>query len=314
VRDEADIILQSIRYALTWADAIYTYDTGSTDGTWELLQQMSREDARLVLYRREPVYFRNDLRAVLFNEYRKHAKAGDWFATVDADEFYHISPPEFVNTQLRNCETAVSYQLYDFKLTSQEAGRLQDSSAISAERKMSIENRRRHYIPLRYAEPRLFKYRPTMQWVPPKAPYNLGFMARERIPIRHYSNRDPSQMESKYRLRLPMRPYVGHSASPHWDVNDWRSLLINASDSELQYWQVGQELPTYHWRNHLARPYKRGLQQLVHFGLLPVLDRLRPRFPVGYQADRISPEINRQLITTPRQAALGDMEKASPRV
>src|ERR1035438_7665333 len=158
VRDEADIILESVRYALTWADAIYAYDTGSTDGTWELLQQMAREDSRLILYRHESVYFRNELRAVLFNEYRKNAEVGDWFATVDADEFYHISPPEFVRTRLRRCETAVSYQLYDFKLTNQEAVCLQGTSALAGERTLPMKDRRRYYIPLTYAEPTLFKY------------------------------------------------------------------------------------------------------------------------------------------------------------
>ena len=240
VRGEADIILESIRYALTWADAIYAYDTGSTDGTWELLRQMAREDSRLVLYRRESVYFRNTLRAVLFNEYRKNAEVGDWFATVDADEFYHISPPEFVRTRLRRCETAVSYQLYDFKLTNQEAVCLQGTSALAGERTLPMKDRRRYYIPLTYAEPTLFKYRPTMQWVPPKAPYNLGYMARERIPIRHYSNRDPLQMALKYQLRLRMRPYVGYEASPHWQVTDWRSLLMDASDPKLNYWHPGR--------------------------------------------------------------------------
>ena len=201
---------------------------------------MAREDSRLVLYRRESVYFRNTLRAVLFNEYRKGAEVGDWFATVDADEFYHISPPEFVRTRLHRCETAVSYQLYDFKLTNQEAVCLQGTSALAGERTLPMKDRRRYYIPLTYAEPTLFKYRSTMQWVPPKAPYNLGYMARERIPIRHYSNRDPLQMALKYQLRLRMRPYVGYEASPHWQVTDWRSLLMDASDPKLNYWHPGR--------------------------------------------------------------------------
>jgi hypothetical protein len=284
VRDEADIIVQSVRYALTWADAIYVYDTGSTDGTWELLQEIAREDGKLVLFKREPVYFRNDLRAVLFEQYRKEAKDGDWFVTVDADEFYHISPPLFVRERLRPNETAVSYQLYDFKLTNQECRRLRTITAIEAERRIPIEQKRRHYIPITYAEPRMFRYRPTMQWVPPKAPYNLGFMAQERIPIRHYPNRDPLQMEARYRLRSQMRTYVGLSASPHW-VSDWREMLVDETDSGigLEYWKPGMPLPVYHRTNHLASPPKRIAQRVVHSMLLPVLDRMRPRYPADFQ-------------------------------
>jgi hypothetical protein len=134
-----------------------------------------------------------------------------------------------------------------------------------------------------------------MQWVPPKAPYNLGYMASERIPIRHYSSRDPLQLAQKYRLRLRMRPFVGFEASPHWQVTDWRSLLVNESAADLNYWQPGAELPAYRWTNHLASPAKRCLQRAVHFGLLPILDRLRPRFPADYRPEPIPPEVDRQL-------------------
>jgi len=299
VRDECDIVGQSTVAALQWADAIYVYDTGSTDGTWDILQELARQDSRIVLFRHEPVWFKNELRAVLFNRYRERAEPGDWFATLDADEFYHVAPPLFVQKHLRTWETEVCYQLYDFKLTKLESERLSSREAIVAERAIPIEFRRRHFIPLRYAEPRLFRYRPTMQWVPPKAPYNMGCIARERIPIRHYSNRDPIQMETKYRLRLPTRPYVGLSSSPHWQVTDYVTKLVDPANPELEYWHPGTELPSYRWTNHLASFPKQVLQRSVHFALLPVLDRLRPNFPAEYQAEAIAPEINEKIRVEP---------------
>jgi hypothetical protein len=295
VRDEADVICQSVTAALRWADAIYTYDTGSTDGTWELLQQMSRTDPRVVLYRRESVWFRNDLRALLFNEYRSRATGGDWFATLDADEFYHVPPPQFVEEHLRTCETAVCYQLYDFKLTQQEASALGTLADITCERTKPIHLRRRHYAALTYTEPRLFRYRPTMQWVPPKAPFNLGYISKDRIPIRHYSSRDPVQMETKYRIRMRMRPHVGYSASPHWQVTDWRTLLVDESDAAIEYWKPGSDLRSVCLTNHLAPLPKRVLQRIVHFGALPLFDRFRPPFPVDFKPEAIPPETDEEL-------------------
>jgi hypothetical protein len=295
VRDEGDIIRQSLSAALKWADAIYVYDTGSTDGTWETIEEFARDDSRVVLYRHEPVWFRNEIRAILFDRYRSRAEAGDWFVTLDADEFFHIPPPEFVNTRLAPHETAVSYQLYDFKLTKVEYAQLQSADQIQAERALPIELRRRYFVSLRYSESRLFKYRPTMQWVPPNAPYNMGFISRSRIPIRHYSDRDPMQMENKYRMRLQMRPYVGCNSSPHWQVTDWRELLKSADDPELTYWRPCDDLPAYEWTNHLAPPHMRFAQRLVHRTLLPILDRMRPGFPPGYQASPIPPEVDREL-------------------
>jgi len=293
VRDEADIITQSVRYALTWADWIYAFDTGSTDGTWDILQEIASKDKRLVLYGRESIRIRNDLRAMLFERYRDQAASGNWFAIVDADEFYHIPPPVFVREWLRPEETAVCYQLYDFKLTKQECRRLRSLTAIEIERREPIEQRRRHYIPIVFAEPRLFQYRPTMRWVPSKTPYNLGLIARERIPIRHYPNRDPLQMEARYRLRSQMRPYVGLSASPHW-ITNWRDMLVNETDtgSGLEYWKPKTPLPVYSRMNHIASPPKRMAQRVVHSMLLPVLDRIRPIYPAVFQPERM-PDVRR---------------------
>jgi hypothetical protein len=150
---------------------------GSTDGTWELAQQMAREDSRLILYRHESVYFRNDLRTVLLNEYRNCPEAGDWLAMVGAAEFYDISPPEFVYTRPHKCETAVSDKRYDCKANNQASLRLREPSTLSDERKLSTRDGQRcHSLPT-YSKRRLFEYRSTMHWVPPRVPYDLGFTA-----------------------------------------------------------------------------------------------------------------------------------------
>ncbi len=102
VRDEADIIGQSLRHMLTWADAIYVFDTGSVDETWEIVQDFARKDRRVKPLRRDVVYFSDTVvRGWIFHQARKNMRNGDWFLRVDADEFYHIPPPEFVKTRLR---------------------------------------------------------------------------------------------------------------------------------------------------------------------------------------------------------------------
>src|SRR6266850_396741 len=57
VRDEADIIAQSLRHFLLWADEIYLFDTGSLDPTWEIVQDIASREKRLKPLRKDPVYF-----------------------------------------------------------------------------------------------------------------------------------------------------------------------------------------------------------------------------------------------------------------
>ena len=106
VRDEADIIGQSLRHALAWADAIYVFDSGSVDNTWEIVLDLASREKRVKPIRKEPVYFSDTrVRGFLFHYARQFMRDGDWFLRIDADEFHHIPPPEFAKPHLRKGET-----------------------------------------------------------------------------------------------------------------------------------------------------------------------------------------------------------------
>jgi hypothetical protein len=66
-------------------------------------------------------------------------------------------------------------------------------------------------------------------------------------------------------------------------------MLVDETDtgSGLEYWKPGTPLPVYNRMNHIAPPPKRMAQRVVHSVLLPVLDRMRPKFPADYQPERM---------------------------
>src|SRR4051794_35481810 len=115
IRDEADIIGQCLEHLLGWADSVYVFDTGSVDETWEIVQDFAARDRRVRPLRKEPVFFSETrLRGWMFDQARQVMRAGDWFLRVDADEFHHIPPPEFVKTRMRKHETIAYHQYYNF--------------------------------------------------------------------------------------------------------------------------------------------------------------------------------------------------------
>ncbi|HYF37471.1 MAG TPA: glycosyltransferase family 2 protein, partial [Prosthecobacter sp.] len=206
VRDEADIIRQCLRHLLGWADRICVFDTGSVDDTWEIVQAVAAEDERVVPLRKEAVYFSEPkLRGWIFHQARQHMRTGDWFVRADADEFHHVPPPEFVRTRLRPHETIAYHQYYDFRLTGSEVELWEEGKETLADRARPIEERRRWYTMSEYSEPRLCRYRESMQWPPTVSfPFNAGYVARTRLPIRHYPHRDPVQLERRCLLRAVM--------------------------------------------------------------------------------------------------------------
>ena len=55
-----------------WADAIYVFDTGSVDETWEIVQDFAARDKRVVPIRKEPVFFSETrLRGYMFHVARQ---------------------------------------------------------------------------------------------------------------------------------------------------------------------------------------------------------------------------------------------------
>jgi glycosyltransferase involved in cell wall biosynthesis len=303
VRDEADIIAQCLQHLLTWVDAVYVFDTGSADETWEIVQAIAREDKRIVLLGKEPVYFSETrLRGWMFHQARRHMEDGDWFLRVDADEFHHIPPPLFVRTRMRKHETIAYHQYYDFRLTASEVSAWEKGEETFADRQRPIEERRRWYTVGTYTEPRLCRYRETMQWPPTVSfPFNAGFVARARLPIRHYPHRDPVQLERRCRLRAIMMADKENRANwsrpelHHWSEREWRKFVVPDNLPGLRYWEPGASLPEFQFKNHLAKPPVRVAQYLVHRFLLRFLDLRRPRWQEGDYPQKIPVDVARAL-------------------
>jgi hypothetical protein len=302
VRDEADIIAQCLDHLLHWADEVHVFDTGSTDDTWEIVQGRAATEKRVHLMRKEPVYFSETrLRSWMFHQARRGMRAGDWFLRVDADEFHHVSPPQFVRERLHPRETVVYHQYYDFRLTESEVRNWEEGRETPADRARPIEDRRRWYTAARHSEPRLCRYRETMQWPPTVGfPFNAGFVARARLPIRHYPHRDPAQLEKRCRLRAalmaePENEIDWTSPDMHWTEAAWRKFVTPDDLPDLKYWQPGRDLPEVHQSNHLRPAPVRALQWLIHTFCLPLLDRRRAAYPEGAAPQPISPAVQMRL-------------------
>lgn len=303
VRDEADIIGHCLQHVLQWSDAIYVVDTGSVDNTWEIIQDFAAREKRVIPLRKDPVYFsETKLRGWMFHQARQTMRTGDWFLRVDADEFHHIPPPEFVKTRLLPHETIAYHQYYNFALRASEVSDWEAGKETLADRARPIEQRRQWYQVSVYAEPRLCRYRDTMQWPPTVSfPHNAGYLAVERLPIRHYPHRDPVQLGRRCRLRAVMmadKENCSNWSRPelhHWAELDWRKFITPDDAPDLKHWTPGKPLAEVHQTNHLAKPHVRLAQRLAHAFLLPVLDRRRARWPEDTYPQRIWPEVVARL-------------------
>src|SRR5277367_5352236 len=64
-KNEADVIGACLREAVQWADFIYVYDGGSTDGTWEVVRSLNHP--RIIPWKQDGKVFKEGLQAEVFN-------------------------------------------------------------------------------------------------------------------------------------------------------------------------------------------------------------------------------------------------------
>jgi glycosyltransferase involved in cell wall biosynthesis len=198
VRDEVDMLGHTLDAALPWAHAIYALDNGSTDGTWELLQDYARRYPQIIVAGRTYETFRNSLRSDIANRFLGNAAKGDWWCRLDADEIYVDDPRQFLARISRRHKVVyaivINYYFTDVDLAAYE------QDPVAYVRQWSPEQLR--FYTTNYSDPRFVRHAPGIKWMDawPAGMWDMR-PAPQRILMRNYDYRSPPQIERRIHLR-----------------------------------------------------------------------------------------------------------------
>jgi hypothetical protein len=264
-KNEADVIAHTLRQAAQWADSIYVFDTGSSDGTWETVCDLANSLPCLHPFRHEARPFDDALRSEVFNAFRHAAGADDWWCRLDADEIYIDDPRAFL-AGVRPAFHVVWGIYVQFYLTVEEAARFEVTETVPL---ATAETLPRHYL-ANHSEPRFFRHRPRLVWEPNAAwPRHMGLVEPHRIRFRHFQYRSPAQIALRLQTRREAAAH-GWQHFAHGTQLDWHEKLGDPSRLHLdrgdgQYVIDETQLP-----HHLEPRWTRLLKRLMHgTGLWP---------------------------------------------
>jgi glycosyltransferase involved in cell wall biosynthesis len=253
-KNEADVIGVCLREAIKWADFIYVYDGGSTDGTWEIVKSLN--DPRIIAWRQDGKVFKEGLRADVFNEFRHQSSNGDWWFQLNVDEFYPQSPRTFLG-RLPKGQDFVWGIMVEYVLTEKDIATLDFSKPFDE----ILPSLRYYYVA--WSEPRAFRYREGLIWKNDWAwPRHSGVVARERIVYKHYPCRSPKQLQARWETRKGNRD----RGFEGWKEKDeaWRQAVKNSEDFFFEDGISPLKIDESQLPRHLEKPHVRLLKKILH--------------------------------------------------
>lgn len=256
IKNEADVIRQSLLAASAWADKIFVYDNGSTDGTWEIVRAMASD--KIVPWKQDGKPFQEDMRGEVYRAFRHLAAKGDWWCfRLDADEFYIDDPREFL-LGISPFHQLVEAEVFQFCLTTEDVAEYNLGEAADTD-----ITKLTYYQKETWREFTFFRHRPRLAWeVGAAVPRFAGVLSPRRIRVRHFQYRSLRQLHTRVQTRRQARAagFVG------WD---------HAADTELHHYlrsrrDLFQDTGNDNWQTHGStnqhsqRKYAYLLKMLLH--------------------------------------------------
>jgi Glycosyl transferase family 2 len=245
VKNEADMIAETLAAAARWCHRIFVHDTGSTDGTWELVCAAASQFPAVVPALREDVPFDDRLRGKTFELYRAEAKRGDWWGVLDADEIY-IDDPGVLLAAIPRKYGVVWSSCYEFMFTERDRDEYLRSPDEFLRR--PVEMRLRYYANT-WSEARFWRYRRRQEWR--GSPLPAGPPSPVRIRYKHYQYRSPEQIQHRLDTRWDavQSGQFQHERREHWAPSSRRAaeLLAQGYEGPPSWEERVADVPDLHY-------------------------------------------------------------------
>jgi Glycosyl transferase family 2 len=240
VKDEVDIIAETLGEAQRWCDHIYVYDNGSTDGTWEQVQLLSRDsNGQIIIFKRSDVPFHDRLRGEVFEYYRENSTIGDWWSRLDADEMYIDDPRAFLSGVPDEYDSVYSSS-FQYYFTDKDCEIYRQNPAAYAP-EVSVRQKCRYYLN-NWSELRFIRHKRNTLWDRHVDwPYKLAKAYPRRIRLKHYQYRSPDQIQK----RIDGRVRIGFA---HEKTSNWQEVITTSFKEKKNYRRIIDRKEDIDWR------------------------------------------------------------------
>lgn len=281
IKNEADVIAQTLTSAAQWCDYIYVFDNGSGDGTWEIVQSLAADNPTIVPFKQDDCTFLESLRRDIFLHYAENNAPGDWWVRLDSDEIYVDDPRQFFPKVPRDYDVVWGAML-QYYFTDEDLRRYEQDPSAYAD-SLPTEQKCRYYLN-NWSEPRAFRYDRTIYWPPKRSWPILGRSAPMRIRIKHYQYRSPESIQRRIEVRR-INAAKGGFSFPHEVLPNWQRVMDNPNsfldkDVDQNAKHAARHLLKFsgeEWKERIVDAAT--LERDAHDGQFVIRDDLMPNLP-----------------------------------
>lgn len=265
VKNEVDVIEETLLNAAEFCHRVYVFDNGSTDGTWEKIQLLANENREIEIAFHSGEVFKNQLRNRVYNKYHHLYSDDDWWYILDGDEMLTESPQWRLEDAVEQGKNAMHAWFAQFYFTDQDM-----ENYFNEDLEAPVTERRRYYR-VNWREVRFFKNHPKKNWPETLKGRIPSFCKKfhSDAPIcRHYAERTPEQIKARVKLR-EHNPFSFFHVRTKKDDFQWirssKDLFYYENDGEFEF-PATDKLGFYRkelghwfmwrWKNLLSIPHR----------------------------------------------------------
>jgi hypothetical protein len=194
VKNEDDIIGDSVTHAAQFCDKVFVIDNASTDRTWDIVNGLDLDN--LVPVCSKDFIFRDYFRLRFMDTRKEELGVGNWWYIFDADEFLLEDPFEaFAQAEGQGAD-CIAIGMVNFYITIDEFRQMQKSGHEETWRD------RKYYLPYEFGKLVFFKNTRYLDYESYDfMPLGLTKECSRRLLVKHYPYRSLTQLEKRVRTR-----------------------------------------------------------------------------------------------------------------
>jgi glycosyltransferase involved in cell wall biosynthesis len=194
VKNEEDIIVDSVTHAAQFCDKVFVVDNASTDRTWDVVKELNL--GNVVPICSKDFLFRDHLRLRFMDTKKEELGTNNWWYMFDADEFLFEDPFSAIAVAEEEGADCIGVEIINFLLTKDEANEGNKSCRQESWRDC------KYYVPYASGTVKLFKNTRYIDYgTYAYIPLGLTKECSRRLIMKHYPHRSLAQLAKRVDIR-----------------------------------------------------------------------------------------------------------------